>query len=120
MSARQLFFTASGRIGAILDMGQDLSLKMSSLQRNLAAALSTGKDTSHARWRAPVSSRVARSDADDGAVGFLDGDLLERFLDLAPGSPTLARVMEGNSAAERLGMTYEQIRAVLETMQSMH
>jgi len=33
----------------LLDMGQELSLKMDSLQRNLAAALST-KEFSHAKY----------------------------------------------------------------------
>ncbi|KAI0027623.1 mono-functional DNA-alkylating methyl methanesulfonate N-term-domain-containing protein [Vararia minispora EC-137] len=120
LSAKQLFFTSSGRIGAILDMSTELSLHMSRLQRNLAAALSSGRDTSHAKWRSPSGARGTRSDADDGAVGFLDGDLLEHFLELAPGSTTFKKVMEGSSAAEKLEITYEHIRGILETMQGMH
>jgi len=61
-----------------------------------------------------------RSDAEEGAVGFLDGDLLECFLDIPLDSELLTKVIEGSSAAERLDMTYDEIRGVLETMQAMY
>lgn len=126
ISPRQLFFTASGRIGVILDMSTELSLHMSALQRNLGAVLSpTPLDDdaadAHARWRAPAGRRGSmRSDADTGAFGFLDGDLLERFLELRPDAETFQKVMNGNGPAEDLQLSAEKMRGILETMQSLH
>lgn len=126
ISPRQLFFTASGRIGAILDMGTELSLHMSALQRNLGAVLSstpTDDDAAeaHARWRAPAGRGGSmRSDADTGAFGFLDGDLLERFLELRPESELFGKVMKGSGPAEELQLSAEKMRGVLETMQGLH
>ncbi|VDB85583.1 unnamed protein product [Peniophora sp. CBMAI 1063] len=126
ISPRQLFFTASGRIGAILDMSTELSLHMSALQRNLGRVLSpipTDDDDAdaHARWRAPVGrGGITRSDADAGAFGFLDGDLLERFLELKPDSEAYQKVMKGKGPAERLQLSGEKIRGILETMQGLH
>ncbi|KZV68820.1 hypothetical protein PENSPDRAFT_609570 [Peniophora sp. CONT] len=126
ISPCQLFFTASGRIGAILDMGTELSLHMSALQRNLGAVLSpTPSDDdaaeAHARWRAPAGRGGSmRSDADTGAFGFLDGDLLERFLELRPESELFEKVMKGSGPAEELQLSAEKMRGVLETMQGLH
>ena len=61
-----------------------------------------------------------RSDADAGAFGFLDGDLLERFLELHPESQTYQKVMKGNSPAEELQLSAEKLRGILETMQGLH
>jgi hypothetical protein len=52
------------------------------------------------------------------SFGFLDGDFLEQLLNQSP--ETWQRVQEGQSEAERLDMPLDQIRQILEFLQSMH
>lgn len=49
IEARSLFFTASGRIGLVLDMGKELSLHMTALQRNLNGVVKDVSGTTHKR-----------------------------------------------------------------------
>lgn len=71
------------------------------------------------RWRAPTAPR-GRSDAQAAAVGFLDGDFLERFLDYPKSSPQIAKILAGKNEAETLKISYEDLRIVLEALRSMH
>ncbi|KAI0311510.1 CPSF A subunit region-domain-containing protein [Amylostereum chailletii] len=116
--AKQAFFTATGRIGVLVDMGQALSLHMSNLQRNLGNALST-RETDYAKWRTPTGRR-RRSDGDSLSYGFLDGDLLEKVLSIPQESPEFKRIKKGNSDAEQLTQSYSDIRQTLETLRSLH
>ncbi|KDQ62210.1 hypothetical protein JAAARDRAFT_121297 [Jaapia argillacea MUCL 33604] len=115
---RQLFFTSSGRIGAILDLGPDLSLHMGDLQRNMEELIRGPGGVRHSEWRSPANSR-GRSDATH-SFGFLDGDFLEQFLALAPDSMMAKRVLDGTDVAKRLKLSCSQITSILETLQGMH
>ncbi|THH20561.1 hypothetical protein EW146_g835 [Bondarzewia mesenterica] len=119
LESKALFFTASGRIGVIVDMGEELSLQMTALQRNLGKVITDVAKTPHTRWRAPAGAR-GRTDADGAAYGFLDGDLLEQFMNYEQSAPLMARILSGDSEPERLTQQYADIRRVLETLQSMH
>lgn len=50
IQAKSLFFTASGRIGLILDMGKELSLQMTALERNLNGVIKDISGTTHKRY----------------------------------------------------------------------
>lgn len=116
---QQLFFTATGQIGVIVNMNEELSLHMTSLQRNLSTYFERKEGVSHSRFRAPKNN-WGRSDSEASSFGFLDGDLLERFLVLAEDPRALRRVMDGQSEPEKLTITPERIQRVLERLQSMH
>jgi len=119
MSPKQLFFTSSGRIGVIIDATDSLSMKLSAVERNMGKIVSSPGPAEHKEWRTPVNQR-GRSDAQSGAFGFLDGDYLERFLDYQPQSPEVMKIIAGSMEAERLTMKYNELRSVLEALQSMH
>ncbi|PCH40170.1 hypothetical protein WOLCODRAFT_67201 [Wolfiporia cocos MD-104 SS10] len=111
---RHLFFASTGRIGAILEMSDDISLHLTALQRNMAKTIIGPGDTHHTNWRAPVTSR-GRSDA-ESAFGFLDGDFIEQWLT----SSNPNQYLEGEIDAERVTLPPSQIQDVLEKLQSLH
>lgn len=119
LQSQQLFFTATGQIGVIVNMNEELSLHMTSLQRNLSTYFERKEGVSHSRFRAPKNN-WGRSDSEASSFGFLDGDFLERFLVLAEDPRALRRVMDGQSEPEKLTITSERIQKVLERLQSMH
>jgi len=47
LEAKQLFFTASGRIGVIVDVDQETSIQLTGLQRNMASAISPAGGLTH-------------------------------------------------------------------------
>ncbi|KAF9561348.1 hypothetical protein CPC08DRAFT_689138 [Agrocybe pediades] len=113
------FFTSSGKIGVISDVEDiQLSLHLTELQRNLAAAIPGVGGTSHTRFRAPKNTR-GTSDADSSARGFVDGDFLEQFLNVQ--SPeTLSKVLKGSSAPEELKLSSDEFAKILQDLQSSH
>jgi len=52
------------------------------------------------------------------ATGFLDGDLLERFFDLEENSTDYQRIVDGDSAAEKLSDLGE-LKGLLGDLQSL-
>lgn len=59
------------------------------------------------------------SDADKSSDGFIDGDLLEKFLPLADSSETL-KVILGDRDIYKLDLSQEEIVKILEQIQSLH
>ncbi|THH03261.1 hypothetical protein EW145_g6399 [Phellinidium pouzarii] len=119
ISPALLLFTTAGRIAMVINLDDALSRQLSCLERNLAGAIQGPGNMDHTSWRAPKNSQ-GRSDAQAAAVGFLDGDLLERFLDYPAASPEIARIMSGKNEAERLTTPYGQMRSILESLRSTH
>ncbi|EJC97967.1 uncharacterized protein FOMMEDRAFT_162310 [Fomitiporia mediterranea MF3/22] len=119
LQTKQLLFTSTGRIAVVVNVEDDLSRLLSSLERNMAGVIKGPGDLDHTLWRAPSNSR-GRSDANGAATGFLDGDLLERFLDYPYPSPEITRILSGRNEAEKIGTSYSEIRAILESLRSTH
>ena len=71
------------------------------------------------RWRTPKNSRGI-SDSIGEASGFLDGDFLERLLDLDNDSPEAQRAMNGSTNAEKLSISFSEVVNVLEQLQAVH
>ncbi|EKM59045.1 uncharacterized protein PHACADRAFT_181065 [Phanerochaete carnosa HHB-10118-sp] len=115
----QLFVTSSGRVGLVHHVCDDgVALALTALQRNLGGVLGDGPGgTAHGQWRAPANAR-GRSDAEDGATGFLDGDLLESFL--VRSERDRERCLLGRNAAERIALEAEQVEGILEKLQGLH
>ncbi|KAF9454820.1 hypothetical protein P691DRAFT_716708 [Macrolepiota fuliginosa MF-IS2] len=116
----ELFFTSSGRIGVIVDVKKnDTSLHLTELHRNMAAVIPSVGGISHARFRAPKSTR-GRSDADQASFGFLDGDFIEQLLSHLDSPDTLKQIWQGQSGPEELSVSVDEMRRVLEDLQSYH
>ncbi|KAF5382718.1 hypothetical protein D9615_002834 [Tricholomella constricta] len=120
LEAKHIFFTSSGRIGVIIDVKDaELSLHLTSLQRNLTGVISGVGGDSHTRFRAPKNTQ-GRSDADSTSFGFIDGDFLEQFLTRLGSPEEVEKIIAGHSDPERLTMPVEEMQKVLENLQSMH
>lgn len=50
LEAKQLFFTASGRIGVVVDVDQDTSLQLTGLQRNMDSAIPAPGGLTHTAY----------------------------------------------------------------------
>ncbi|TFK70374.1 hypothetical protein BDN72DRAFT_542903 [Pluteus cervinus] len=117
---KQLFFTSSGRIGVIIDVGNEqTALHLTALQRNLSTVVEGVGGVSHARFRAPKTTH-GRSDADAASIGFLDGDYLEQFLGILGSPQDVAKVVSGRSEPERITTPSEDLQQLLERLQNMH
>lgn len=136
---KHLLFTSTGRISVAVDVSNELSRTLSELERNLAGFIKGIGEVNHTlsvnifrtssmhpvywtsfwRWRAPANIR-GRSDSQATAFGFLDGDLLERFLDYHPSSPEISRILAGKNEAENIQTTYTKLRSVVEALRNTH
>lgn len=75
--SQTLFGTVEGTLGVILGMDGRTAAFFGTLERALASVIRPVGDFSHARFRAiEAQNRI------HGAHGFIDGDLVESFLDL--------------------------------------
>ena len=71
------------------------------------------------RWRAPVNGS-GRSDAQTTSFGFLDGDFMEKFLELPRTSEEVHKTLTGKSEPEKLEMSYDEFRSTLEILGTLH
>ncbi|EPQ54734.1 hypothetical protein GLOTRDRAFT_116530 [Gloeophyllum trabeum ATCC 11539] len=117
---REIFFTSSGRIGMVFEMGSELSLHMSGLERNMGNVLIGAGGVVHSDWRAPTVAKSRVETQQQTSYGFLDGDFLEQFLSLAPSSLPAKSILSGSMEAEALKLPFVEIQHVLEKLHSMH
>ncbi|KAL4251847.1 DNA damage-binding protein 1 [Abortiporus biennis] len=113
-SPEHVFFTSSGRVGAIIHVDDEIALQLTALQHNMEKEITGPGETKHSTWRTPVNWR-GRTDAEE-SFGFLDGDFLEQFLMHA--DP--ATLLQGENEAERIDVEPSQLQNVLEMLQSLH
>lgn len=73
-----LFGTVEGVIGLILTVDEVLFKKLESIQNSLSKIIKSIGKIDHKDWRAFQGTRSSQP-----AVGFIDGDLVETFLDLS-------------------------------------
>lgn len=78
VSPNLIFATSSGRIAALADLiGPETSKTLFDLQRNMARVILGFGGVSHVDWRSYRAASGSRPSA-----GFIDGDFVERFLDI--------------------------------------
>ncbi|RKP26192.1 CPSF A subunit region-domain-containing protein, partial [Syncephalis pseudoplumigaleata] len=90
--AVQLFGTVAGMIGVIVPLTMEQYMLLDQLSFNLNQLRSMPGDIEHSAWRAYHDERMEKE-----AMGFIDGDLVEQFLQL-PAEEQVA-VVEGKIAA---------------------
>lgn len=74
-----LFGTVSGAIGLVTQISQEFYESLRDLQNKLAATIKSVGRISHQFWRAFHTDIKT-----ENSEGFIDGDLIESFLDLSP------------------------------------
>lgn len=73
-----LFGTIDGVIGLILTIDETLFKKLETIQESLAKVVKSVGKIEHKKWREFLGNKTTQP-----AVGFIDGDLVETFLDLS-------------------------------------
>ncbi|KIK59844.1 hypothetical protein GYMLUDRAFT_74297 [Collybiopsis luxurians FD-317 M1] len=124
LKSTHIFCTLSGQIGVIIDVENEAASSalsdaltlLTSLEDEFPEKVNTMGGISHARYRAPRSSR-SRSDADEPAHGILDGDLLEPLLAHMDASPQL---VEQIFTANEFAYSLTELKKDLEALQNMH
>ncbi|KAF9069809.1 CPSF A subunit region-domain-containing protein [Rhodocollybia butyracea] len=130
-----IFCTLSGQIGIITNITETASTLKAKALAWLETQLGSSKEVdimalggiSHARHRAPKSSR-GRSDADEAAYGFIDGDFLEKLrhhIDTeAPFVENIQDEMNENEFGAGLhvleGYGWDELRKDLDVLQNLH
>ncbi|KAI9484077.1 MAG: mono-functional DNA-alkylating methyl methanesulfonate N-term-domain-containing protein [Benjaminiella poitrasii] len=108
-----IFATASGAIGLITDISVDRFKLLNQMQYNMAKAVQSIGNLSHIDWRS-----VSIMDRKDQATNFIDGDLIESFLDLTP--QQMQAVVDGQRGGRKLDKSVEDICKVVEELMSAH
>ncbi|KZT56361.1 hypothetical protein CALCODRAFT_497530 [Calocera cornea HHB12733] len=117
-----VFATNTGRIGIVASLDDELSMKLSNLERNIGSVIQGPGKIEHAKRRAPQATPGLPSvlTQHSQAIGFIDGDFVEQFLYLDPSSDEVRRILEGKNQYERLGMPYGEMVQTLEELQRLH
>jgi len=118
VDGQMIFCTSSGRVGVISECKEEFRIPLTALQRNIESVLNT-VGPRHEEWRAPHTSNGV-SDAQPTAVNFLDGDLIEKFLDVKKNSADYKRIMEGTNEYERLELSHSDLLSILEQLHALH
>ncbi|KAG8861744.1 hypothetical protein FRB96_002702 [Tulasnella sp. 330] len=108
-----LAVTSTGRISVISHIDEATSLLLTGLQRNLGYILKGPGDLEHSTYRTPITARGRGEFA-----GFIDGDFVERFLDLSGNQ--IEKAMNGRNEAERLTADVTLIRQIVEQIGALH
>ncbi|KAI8988150.1 mono-functional DNA-alkylating methyl methanesulfonate N-term-domain-containing protein [Mycotypha africana] len=114
MTASSLIFaTSSGAIGLITDVPHDKFKLLDQMQYNMSKVVKSVGGLSHTDWRS-----VCIMDRKDDAVNFIDGDLIESFLDLTP--QQMQNVVDGLYGGRKLDKSVEDICKVVEELMNSH
>lgn len=118
VAAKHVLLTPGGRISLIQEiLDEEKEMTLLAIERNMSAALKAERDHYDVgSWRAPHvnTRRVITSEEPLQSYGFLDGDILSHALELDPDSEMAKRLLSGSREAEKLDMTFSEVRGLLE------
>ncbi|XP_050293342.1 DNA damage-binding protein 1 [Anthonomus grandis grandis] len=102
-----LFGTVSGAIGLVTQISQEFYEQLSELQTKLSTTIRSVGQITHQSWRAfHTDIKTEHSE------GFIDGDLIESFLDLSPDKM--------KEVADGIGVTVEHLIKTVEDLTRIH
>ncbi|KAL1501062.1 hypothetical protein ABEB36_006460 [Hypothenemus hampei] len=102
-----LFGTVGGAIGLVTQISQEFYESLRDLQNKLASTIKSVGRISHQFWRA-FNTDIKTENSE----GFIDGDLIESFLDLSP--------EKMKEVADGLGVTVEHLIKTVEDLTRIH
>jgi len=102
-----LYGSVNGVVGVVASLPQELYVRLAKVQTALSRVVKGVGGLSHASWRSFVNDRKTAD-----AHGFIDGDLIEAFLDLPP--------RKKEEVVAGLDMTAEQLSRVIEQLARLH
>lgn len=107
--------TTAGRVAVLADLlGPKTSHVLFDLQRNMARVIRGFGGVAHADWRAFRHDAGARPSA-----GFIDGDFVERFLDVRD-EALVQEILDGANKYERIEVPYAELCSLLEGLRRIH
>lgn len=104
-----IFGTTDGMLGVIANLGQEMFEFFQKLENAMATLIPGVGGLQHAAWREMVTDSPPRNAP---AKNFLDGDLIERFLDLS--------MAQMNRVSEMTNVGVEDLVQKVEDMQRLH
>jgi len=112
-----LFGTVGGSIGLVTQLPQDFYEFLNDLQAKLTKVIKSVGRIEHSNWRSFSSDKK-----DEACEGFIDGDIIESFLDLDRAS--MSEVVSGLQRVDGSGMkvtvTVEDVVKVVEDLTRIH
>ncbi|KXS13000.1 hypothetical protein M427DRAFT_100883 [Gonapodya prolifera JEL478] len=104
-----LFVTVNGTVGVIAILKPEVYTLLQKVEANINCILKPVGGFEHAYWRSFCNDqRVAES------TGFIDGDIVERFLDLSPDQKE--QVVEGKNGGLRLEVDVQTLMKLVEDL----
>lgn len=112
-----LFGTVGGSIGLVTQLPQDFFEFLNELQQKLTKVIKSVGRIDHSNWRSFSSDKK-----DEACEGFIDGDIIESFLDLDRSS--MSEVVVGLQRTDSSGMkspvTVEDVVKIVEDLTRIH
>ncbi|CAO3622733.1 unnamed protein product [Cunninghamella echinulata] len=108
-----LFATANGAIGIIADLTEERYKLLWHMQNNMIKIVKSIGGFKHTDWRS-----IATMERKEESSNFIDGDLIESFLDLTP--QQMQQVIDGHNNGKRLDYSVEDLCKVVEELMSLH
>ncbi|KAI8096333.1 mono-functional DNA-alkylating methyl methanesulfonate N-term-domain-containing protein [Halteromyces radiatus] len=108
-----IFATANGAIGIIADLSESRFKLLWHMQNNMTRVVKSIGHLSHSDWRSVVT--MGRKEQ---SSNFIDGDLIESFLDLTP--QQMQQVVDGHHGGKKLDRSVEDLCKVVEELMSLH
>jgi len=118
-SGSVLFGTVGGAIGLVTQLPQDFYEFLQDLQTRLTKVIKSIGRIEHSQWRAFSSDKK-----DEQCEGFIDGDIIESFLDLDRG--TMSEVVSGlmrqdtSGGGTKVAVTVEDAVKIVEDLTRIH
>ncbi|KAG8965789.1 hypothetical protein FRC03_000160 [Tulasnella sp. 419] len=106
-----LLFTSSGRISVVSTVESVLALRLTAVQRNLGNIIKGPGGLEHSTWRTPIRPNGTTPYT---FAGFLDGDFIERFLDLS--EEEAEETLRGRNEAEKMRVSREEVIEMVESL----
>jgi len=102
-----LFGTIDGVVGLILSIDEELFRCLEAIQNSLSKIVKSVGQIDHSEWRSFQSNKSTQR-----SVGFIDGDLIETFLDLS--KPKMELV------SKEVEMSVEELVKIIEELSRLH
>jgi len=104
-----LFGTINGVIGVVASLPEPMFQKLNRLQTALRKVVNGVGGLSHAEWRSFENERRTGSGRAEEHRNFIDGDLIEQFLDLRRDKMAEVAALVGDMSVEDIGKMVEEL-----------
>ncbi|ORX70399.1 hypothetical protein BCR32DRAFT_297364 [Anaeromyces robustus] len=108
-----VFITTDGSIGIIAQLKEDIFNILKSFEENILKIINNVGEFPYYKWR---SSSLSSDESN--SMGFIDGDVIETFLELDRES--MQKIANGENGGTKLGYTVDELVTLVEKLKIMH